>query len=39
MKFMVALKSTKVLVYTFLPYTQSVTEILKEVFLLHTILL
>ena len=39
MKFMVAPESTKVLVCTFLLYTQSVTGILKEVVLLHTILL
>jgi len=39
MKFMVAPKSTKASVYTFLPYTQSITGILKEVVLLHTILL
>ena len=39
MKFMVALKSTKVLVCTFFPYTQSVTGILKEVVLLYAILL
>ena len=39
MKFVVAPESTKALVYTFLPYTQSVTGILKEVFLLHATLL
>jgi len=38
-KFLVAPKSTKVLVCTFLPYIQSITRILKEVFLLHAILL
>jgi len=38
-KFMVALKLTKALVYTFLPYTPSVTGILKEVILLYAILL
>ena len=39
MKFVVAPESTKASVYTFLPYTQSVTGILKEVFLLHATLL
>jgi len=38
-KFVVASKSTKASVCTFLPYTQSVTRILKEVVLLCTILL
>ena len=38
-KFVVAPKSTKALVCTFLLYIQSVTGILKEVVLLHTILL
>ena len=38
-KFVVAPESTRALVYTFLSYTQSVTGILKEVVLLHTILL
>ena len=38
-KFVVAPESTKALVCTFLPYTQSVTGILKKVVLLHTILL
>ena len=36
---MVAPESTKALVCTFFLYTQSVTEILKGVVLLHTILL
>ena len=36
---MVAPESTKASVCTFLPYTQSVTGILKEVLLLHAILL
>ena len=36
---MVAPESTKALVCTFFLYTQSVTEILKRVVLLHTILL
>jgi len=35
MKFVVAPESTKASVCTFLPYTQSVTGILKEVVLLH----
>ena len=39
MKFVVAPESTKALVYTFLPYIQSITGILKKVFLLHTTLL
>jgi len=39
MKFIVAPKSTKALVYTFLPYIQSVTGILKEIVLLCAILL
>ena len=39
MKFVVAPESTKALVCTFLPYTQSVTRILKEVVLLRAILL
>ena len=39
MKFVMAPESTKALVYTFFPYTQSVTGILKKVVLLHTILL
>jgi len=39
MKFMVASKSTKASVCTFLLYTQSVTGILKEVVLLYAILL
>ena len=39
MKFVIAPKSTKASVCTFLLYTQSVTGILKEVVLLHTILL
>ena len=39
MKFVVAPKSTKALVCTFFPYTQSITGILKEIVLLHTILL
>ena len=38
-KFMVAPESTKASVCTFLPYTQSVTGILKEVVLLRAILL
>jgi len=38
-KFVVAPKSTKALVCTFLLYTQSVTGILKEVVLLRAILL
>jgi len=38
-KFMVTPKSTKASVCTFLPYTQSITEILKEVVLLRAILL
>ena len=38
-KFIVASESTKVLVCTFFPYTQSVTGILKKVVLLHAILL
>ena len=38
-KFVVAPKSTKASVCTFLPYTQSVTGILKEVVLLRAILL
>ena len=36
---MVASELTKASVYTFLPYTQSITGILKEVILLHAILL
>ena len=32
-------ESTKALVYTFFPYTQSVTGILKEIVLLYAILL
>ena len=36
---MIAPKSTQALVYTFLPYTQSITGILKEVVLLCAILL
>jgi len=39
MKFVVAPESTKASVCTFFLYTQSVTGILKEVVLLHTILL
>jgi len=39
MKFMMAPESTKALVYTFFPYTQSVTGILKEIVLLYAILL
>ena len=39
MKFVVAPKSTKALVCTFFPYTQSITGILKEVVLLYAILL
>jgi len=38
-KFIVAPESTKASVCTFLPYTQSVTGILKKVVLLYTILL
>jgi len=38
-KFVVAPKSTKASVCTFLPYTQSVTGILKKVVLLYAILL
>jgi len=38
-KFVIASESTKASVYTFLPYIQSVTRILKKVFLLHAILL
>jgi len=39
MKFMMAPELTKALVYTFFPYTQSVTGILKEIVLLYAILL
>jgi len=39
MKFVVGPKSTKALVCTFLPYIPSVTGILKEIVLLHAILL
>jgi len=39
MKFMMAPESTKALVYTFFPYTQSVTGILKKIVLLYAILL
>ena len=39
MKFVMAPESTKALVYTFFPYTQSVTGILKKVVLLRTVLL